>query len=427
VLCCKESNPKNHSAKLRYEYFLARRYAFSKRRENFITIISIISIAGLTVGTAALIIVLSVFNGFSSVVTDVYVSFDPHVRISAPMDTNTTGPALITNADSALSVVRQNPNVQFAAAAIHGKAALVHGMRPKIVDLTGIADDDAKRVSGLAKSIQTGSLRLDSESVIVGQILADELAVQIGDSLEAFSPAGLDRILTEPISPRTHKLIVRGIFAANNRDYDLTNAYVSPEVARDLFELPQNAATTIDIRIKDVRDANDVKNTLQSSLGNRYNVQSWYDLHTELYSVMEIERWVAYIILLLIVAVAVFNIFSSLTLTVFEKQRDIGLLRALGATVKGIRNIYFYQGMLVGALGTLAGCILGIGVVLAQKEFGFFKLDSSVYIIPALPVELRWQDFLTVSLGSFGLTALCSLLPSRRAAKVEPATALRWE
>src|ERR1041385_7437727 len=131
---------------MRYEYFLARRYAFSKRRENFITIISIISIAGLTVGTAALIVVLSVFNGFSSVVTDVYVSFDPHVRISAPMDTNTTGPALITDADRALSVVLQDPNVQFAAAAIHGKAALVHGMRPKIVDLTGIADDDAKHV-----------------------------------------------------------------------------------------------------------------------------------------------------------------------------------------------------------------------------------------------------------------------------------------
>src|ERR1051325_10558707 len=151
---------------MRYEYFLARRYAFSKRRENFITIISIISIAGLTVGTAALIVVLSVFNGFSSVVTDVYVSFDPHVRISAPaltlQDTNTTGAALITNAESVLSTVRRESNVLFAAPAIHGKAALVHYTLPKIVDLTGIADNDAKHVSGLAKSIQTGKLSLDS-------------------------------------------------------------------------------------------------------------------------------------------------------------------------------------------------------------------------------------------------------------------------
>ncbi len=415
---------------MRYEYFLARRYAFSKRRENFITIISIISIAGLTVGTAALIVVLSVFNGFSSVVTQVYVSFDPHVRISAsasPDSVNTTGPPLITNVDSILRVARHEPEVQHAAPAIHGKAVLVHYTLPKVVDLTGISDTAASEVSGLAKSIQSGKLQLDSDGLVVGQILADELALQLGDSLEIYSPTGLERILTEPVAPRTRRLVVRGIFAANNRDYDLTNAYVSPETARDLFDLPQSAATTIDLRLKDVRDANDVRDKLRKSLGQNYVVQSWYDLHTELYSVMEIERWVAYIILFLIVAVAAFNIFGSLTLTVFEKQRDIGLLRALGATLTGIRNIYFYEGMLIGALGTILGCVIGLGVVLAQKQFGFFTLDSTVYIIPALPVELRWQDFLTVGLGSFGLTALCSLFPSRRAAHVEPAQALRWE
>ncbi|MDP4199858.1 MAG: ABC transporter permease [Bacteroidota bacterium] len=423
---------------MRYEYFLARRYAFSKRRENFITIISIISIAGLTVGTAALIVVLSVFNGFSSVVTDVYVQFDPHVRISAASSdsfasdsladsTNTTGPALITNTERILTAARREPEVLHAAPAIHGKAVLVHYTLPKVVDLTGISDTDARTVSGLAKSIQSGELKLDSDAVIVGQILADELALQLGDSLQIYSPTGLERILTDPIAPRMKRLIVRGIFAANNRDYDLTNAYVSAETARELFDLPSNAATTIDIRIKNVRDANDVRDRLKAALGPKYTVQSWYDLHTELYSVMEVERWVAYIILFLIVAVAAFNIFSSLTLTVFEKQRDIGLLRALGATIIGIRNIYFYEGMLIGALGTVLGCVLGLGVVLAQKQFGFFTLDSSVYIIPALPVELRWQDFVAVALGSFGLTAICSLLPSRRAAKVEPATALRWE
>ena len=162
-------------------------------------------------------------------------------------------------------------------------------------------------------------------------------------------------------------------------------------------------------------------------LGPKYNVQSWYDLHTDLYSVMEIERWVAYIILFLIVGVAAFSIFSSLTLTVFEKQRDIGLLRALGAPVIGIRKIYLYQGTLVGLIGTFSGCAIGLIVVLLQQKFGFFRLDSSVYIIPALPVELRWQDFLSVGLGSMLLTILCALFPSRRAAKVDPAVALRWE
>jgi lipoprotein-releasing system permease protein len=413
---------------MRYESWIARRYAFSKRRENFITIISILSIVGLAVGTGALIIVLSVFNGFSSVVTDIYVSFDPHVRISAASDTsNTADHAAITNADSIIHVARSIPDVRFAAPAVHGKAVLVHYTLPKVIQLTGIADSDARQVSGLAKATQSGALTLDSESIIVGQILADELAIQIGDSLEVYSPTGLERILTEPVTPRTRRLIVRGIFAANNRDYDAQNAYVSPETARDLFDLPASAASTIDIRLKDVREANDVKGKLSKLLGPKYEVLSWYDLHTELYNVMEIERWVAYIILLLIVGVAAFSIFSSLTLTVFEKQRDIGLLRALGAPASGIRKIYFYQGSFVGLIGTVTGCALGVIVVLLQQKFGFFTLDTSVYIIPALPVELRWQDFISVAVGALALTMLTSLIPSRRASNVDPAIALRWE
>jgi lipoprotein-releasing system permease protein len=414
---------------MRYESWIARRYAFSKRRENFITIISILSIVGLAVGTGALVIVLSVFNGFSSVVTNIYVSFDPHVRISAISDTsdNTAGPGLITNADSIIRIVRAVPETRGVAAAVHGKAVLVHYTLPKVIDLTGISASDAMAVSGMGHSIVAGRLQLDSNSIVVGQLLANELAIQLGDSLEIYSPAGLERILTEPVTPRMRTLFVRGVFAANNRDYDAMNAYVSPETARDLFDIPAGAATTVDIRANDVRDANEVRDNIKKSLGGNYNVQSWYDLHTELYSVMEIERWVAYIILFLIVGVAAFSIFSSLTLTVFEKQRDIGLLRALGAPIRGIRRIYWLQGTLVGLIGTISGCAIGLVVVLLQEQFGFFPLDSTVYIISALPVELRWQDFVSVGIGSMALTMLCSLFPSRRAAQVDPAIALRWE
>ena len=153
---------------MRYESWIARRYAFSKRRENFITIISILSIVGLAVGTAALVIVLSVFNGFSSVVTNIYVSFDPHVRISALTDTvnNTAGTALITNADSIIRIVRRVPDTRGVAAAVHGKAVLVHYTLPKVIDLTGISADDAKAVSGIGHSIVAGSLQLDSNSIV---------------------------------------------------------------------------------------------------------------------------------------------------------------------------------------------------------------------------------------------------------------------
>jgi lipoprotein-releasing system permease protein len=411
-----------------FEFFLARRYAFSKRRENFITIISILSMLGLTVGTAALIIVLSVFNGFSSVVTDIYVSFDPHIRVSAAnADTSTVPGSLPLASNDLTSKLKGLRDVRYVAPAIHGKAVLVHYTLSHVVELTGTTEENARNSSGLAHSIQSGRLQLDSESIVVGQILADELAIQIGDTLEVVSPIGLERIVSEPVQPRIRRLIVRAIFAANNRDYDARNAYTGLAATQDLFAMPPGSATTLDIMTTDIRESNRVKAEIQKMLGPHYDVQSWYDLHTELYSVMEIERWVAYIILFLIVAVAAFNIFSSLTLTVFEKQRDIGLLRALGSSVASIRNIYLYEGMFIGAIGTIMGCTLGLLVVLAQQQFHFFKLDMSVYIIPALPVELRWQDFASVGLGSFALTVLCSLFPSRRAAHVEPAQALRWE
>jgi lipoprotein-releasing system permease protein len=216
--------------------------------------------------------------------------------------------------------------------------------------------------------------------------------------------------------------------AANNRDYDAVNAYTSINVARDLFDIPQSAATTLELRLNSINDAPDVKVKLYSIIDtNTYHIETWYDLHTDLYNVMEMERWIAYVILILIVAVASFSIFSALTLTVFEKRRDIGLLVALGAEQKNIQKIYLYQGLLTGFIGTIAGCIIGFAVVWAQQEFGFFKLDTSVYIIPALPVDLRWMDFVAVSLGAMLLVTFASLMPSRRAALTQPAEALRWE
>ncbi len=409
-----------------YEFFLARRYAFTRRRENFITVISIISMLGITVGTAALITVLSVFNGFSSVVTDLFVSFDPHVRVSVRSnDSSQKTSAPFAGIDSAL---KKMPEVAFYAPVVRSKVVLVHYTLPRVGVLTGIDPAKAREVSGLAKSIQSGTLELGDNSIVVGQLLSDQLALVLGDTIQVFSPLGLENILTEPVQPRTRSLIVKGIFAANNREYDAVNAYTSLATARDLFDVPQAEATSIDIKLHDIQDAQKVKLSLLQTLDtSRYTVATWYDLHKDLYSVMEIERWIAYTILFLIVAVASFNIFSSLTLTVFEKQRDIGLLRTLGSNEKGVRNIYLLQGTLVGVVGTIVGCLLGLGIVVLQQQTGFFKLDVSVYIIPALPVQLRPSDFVLVAAGSLILSTIGAWIPARRAAKVRPAEAMRWE
>ncbi|RPH31612.1 ABC transporter permease, partial [bacterium] len=162
-------------------------------------------------------------------------------------------------------------------------------------------------------------------------------------------------------------------------------------------------------------------------LGSGYRVMTWYDLHKDLYSVMKIERWSAYIILCLIVGVATFNVLGSLTMGVVEKRRDIGILKALGATRSSITRVFMFEGILVGLIGTVAGLLIGYAVCLLQMEYALFPLDTTVYIIPAIPVEFRWSDFVAVSLASMTLSMLASLYPARKAALLLPVEAIRWE
>jgi lipoprotein-releasing system permease protein len=409
-----------------FPLFIAKRYSLTKRKEQFITTISILSMLGITVGVAALICVLSVFNGFSKVVTDILVNFDPHVRINAVASDTASG-KFIADAASVISTLKQFPEVEAAGPVAREKGVLVHYTLPRVASVIGIDASDLDRVSGIGRTIGAGKMQLDDSGIVVGQALADNLAIATGDTIQVFSSTGMERILSEPVTPRSRYFYVRGIFAANNRDYDATNAYININTARDLFEIPQGAATQIDIRLHDIHESQAVKAIIENKLGKNFSVQTWYDLHNDLYNVMEIERWIAFIILILIVAVASFSIFSALTLTVFEKRRDIGLLSALGAERSQIRKIFLGQGLITGVGGVIIGCILGFLVVWSQDTFHWFKLDSSIYIIPAMPVELHLLDFLSVSLGALVLVVLASIFPARRAASTEIAEALRWE
>ncbi|HYM21540.1 MAG TPA: ABC transporter permease [Candidatus Kapabacteria bacterium] len=411
-----------------FELFIAKRYALTKRSEQFITIISALSALGIMVGVAALICVLSVFNGFSKVVTDILVNFDPHIRITAKADSSVNQVRYLGNIDELVSKAKSFPSVKAAAAVVKEKAVIIHYTLPRVAIISGIDVRDVDRVSGLAKTVQAGTMQLDSQGIVLGQLLADNLAIATGDTVQVFSSVGMERILTEPVMPRSKYFIVRGIFAANNRDYDGNNAYVNIESARDLFEIPPNAATQVDIRLDDISQSQQTKQAMLHSFSSQpLTIETWYDLHKDLYNVMEIERWIAYVILIMIVAVASFSIFSALTLTVFEKRRDIGLLTALGAQPSQVRRIFLMQGLITGIAGVLIGCILGLVVVWAQQQFGFFRLDTSVYIIPALPVELHLLDFIAVGFGALVLVIVAAIFPARRAAETTPAESLRWE
>jgi lipoprotein-releasing system permease protein len=407
-----------------FERFIAQRYLRSKRQLRFINIIMLVSVIGITVGVAALVIVLSVFNGFNSVVTQVLVGFDPHLRVEAAQGRAFQLPERI------LRQLEDDPRIAAAAPYVASKALLVTPRVNRVVLVKGVSDSAIGLVSGVKQSTVLGEFRFGDAAgeagIVLGLTLADRLGATVGSEISVVSPVGVDAILTQFGQPITRKCTVVGIYDSNNKDYDAHYAYVSLETARQLFDMPE-VVSGIEVRLHSIEDAEVVKKKLQPMLGDEYRVSTWYDLHRDLYSVMKIERWTAYIILCLIVGVATFNVLGSLTMGVIEKRRDIGILKALGATRRTITRVFMFEGILVGVVGTVTGTAVGLIVCYLQMRYHLFPLDPTVYIIPAIPVEVRWTDFVAVSVASMALSALASLYPARRAARLMPVEAIRWE
>jgi lipoprotein-releasing system permease protein len=391
---------------------------------RFINIIMLVSVIGITVGVAALIIVLSVFNGFNSVVTDVLVGFDPHIRIEPA-----TGKSM-PYTDSLAALLASDPRITGSAPFIISKALLMTSSVNKVVSVKGVDDSLIGSVSGVARSTVLGSFAFKDTperiGIVVGMTLADRLGATVGSEVTLVSPVGVDAMVMQIGQPLMRKCTVVGIYDSRNKDYDANYAYISLAAARELFRYG-NAVSGVELRLRQLSESEAVQRSLSKHLGPGYRVMTWYDLHKDLYSVMKIERWSAYIILCLIVGVATFNVLGSLTMGVVEKRRDIGILKALGATRSSITRVFMFEGILVGLLGTVAGMLIGYAVCLLQIHFALFPLDTTVYIIPAIPVEFRWSDFIAVSLASMTLSMLASLYPARKAALLLPVEAIRWE
>ncbi|HCV41888.1 MAG TPA: permease [Bacteroidetes bacterium] len=409
---------------MRYEHFIARRYLRSRRQLRFINIIMLVSVIGITVGVAALIIVLSVFNGFSGVVTQVLVGFDPHVRLEAAKGKS------VQVSDSLLKEISKDPRITGVSPFAESKALLVVREQNRVVYVRGVVDTLVENVSGVSRSTILGEFRFGdtkaSGGIVLGLALADRLGATVGTDVTVISPVGVDAMLMQFGQPLMRKCTVVGIYDSNNKDYDAHYAYVSLETAKYLFQY-KDGVSGIEFRLQDIQQAEQVKLKMASQVGDTYSVSTWYDLHKDLYSVMKIERWSAYLILCLIVGVATFNVLGSLTMGVVEKKRDIGVLKSIGASHGSITRIFMFEGLLVGAIGTGLGLCIGLLVCYLQIHYHLFPLDPNIYIIPAIPVEVRWMDFFTVAAASMVLCTLASLYPARRAARLLPVAAIRWE
>ncbi len=407
---------------MRVDAFIAFRYLLSKRRIGFVTIISLISVLGLTIGVAALLFVLSVFNGFNGLVTSILITFDPHVRVESKAR------AGVQDYDAVVSYLESDKRVSAFAPFVTGKALLVARNMNRVITVKGVDPERIRGVSGLGEKIVLGSLDLreGENGIVLGMTLADRLGSVVGDTVAVVSPAGADLILMRLAQPLIRRYRVVGIYESNNKDYDAYYAYMNLSNAQKLFQM-KNTIHGLELRLHSLDESNDLKEALLERFGDDFRVYTWFDLHRDLYSVMRIERWIAYIILSLIIGVASFNLLGSLTMAVIEKTRDIGVLRAIGAKRKTILQIFLFQGVFVGIVGAVLGVVVGLVLVYLQLEYRLFPLDPTVYIIPAIPVEVHLSDVLIVPITAIAVSALAALYPARRAADQLPVESIRWE
>ena len=401
-----------------YRLFIARRYLHSRQRIPLITIISGISMVGITLGVASLIVVLSVMNGFYDIVRGLLVSMDPHVRIVAEAGGG------IPEAEIPEIVERsmQLPHVLHADPYVEGKALLVSEHHPsanRVVLLRGVSSDAMKG------TMVVGEFDTSEQGMIIGLSLGQRLDLSPGSSQAMlFSAQGLGQMLTRVFSPpEARRFDVRGFYKLEDT-YDNTHVFIGLQDAQQLFHM-QNSVTGIELRLTNLEHAETVKKNLENLHLEDLRIETWYDIQRSLYDVMRLEKWGASLILILICIVAALNIVGSLTMIVVEKRRDIGVLQAMGATIGDIRKLFLMQGTMIGLTGSGLGFLLGLGVLMLQKYFQIVPLlGAESFIITAYPVSIQALDLILIGGVSLGLCLVAALYPAWRATQVQPSRAV---
>lgn len=403
--------------------FIARRYLFSKKHISLISTLTLISITGVTIGTALLIVVLSVFNGFFDVIKGLLLQNDPDIRIES-VESNT-----FLFGSEIQQELEGVPEIQELASYVEGKALLAYQRdNHKVVTVKGVNPDEYFKINKLSSNITSGEIDLKVRNKQPGMVLNErlmgELNLNVGDQVVLLSANGMRKSLTQFSLPRNYRFEVRGSYSR----LQITggpSVFVDMEAAQRLFE-SRNKISGIDMRLRDADQAESVKASLGQKLGEGFEISTWYDLQRPLYDIMYLEKWSSYLILMIIVIVAVLNIIGSLTMIVIQKNRDIGVLLTMGFTPSDIKNIFARQGLYIGLIGCFIGGGLGLLLSWLQQQYGLIKL-SSAFIIDAYPVSISYVDVSIVLLGSLLLCLLASWYPAQRASRVDPADAIRYE
>ncbi len=400
-----------------FELFIAKRYLTGRHKFGFIRILSLLSIGGITVGVAALVIVLSIFNGFRSLVSNSLLNFDPHIQISMP-----------ESKEDINSVLQSNESISSFSDYVEGKVVLTNGRNFEVVSLRGTQNfrDKIERIKRHFISRIEPQKILKGNKILLGLPLALKLGLRVGDTLKVISAKDLEKSAVTLSLPQSHEFVLAGIFEINNKKLAYSTGFTNLESAQKTLGL-RNKINGIEVYLNSFDDAEKIKNELKNELNGDVKIFTWYDLHKDLYSVMQLETWAAYLLLSLIILVAVFNILTSLTMSVIEKRKDIAILRAIGGLRKSILRIFMFEGFLAGVIGTILGLALGLIICWVQIEFKIYSLDPRKYIIDALPVLINSTDIILIGIMSFALTFLAAIYPAKQALKLNIIDSLKWE
>lgn len=397
-------------------YLIAKRYFFSTKKKSFINFISIISMLGVCIGTAALVIVLSFFNGLEDLNRQIFKTHDPDLKISAKIGKN-----FILDVNKLLKI-KQLQGVSHVTEVIQDNALAKYGDAQMVVTLKGVSEGFIQEAK-LKNALVDGKMYLKKDSTyfaFIGGTVYGSLNISIEnviEPLELWYPRNTKRVSINPDEAINSLAInISGVYSLD--DMHDNYVYVPIEVAQTLTEY-SSQRTAIEIDVKDDKDIEKIQNQVKAIYGNDFKVQNQDEQNATLYRAIKIEKLFIFIALILIIGIAAFNIFFSLTLLTIDKQDDIKTLFSLGAEKSLVRRIFFTEGAIISMTGAIIGLILGGGICLLQQIFGFAKMGLSSTIVDAYPVKMQFSDFLFTALALIIITIIASYLPAKRASEAE--------
>lgn len=406
-----------------FEFLIALRYLVSRRHSTpFLRVVALFSVGGVFLGVAALIVALSMMNGFEEEIRSRIVGTTAHITIY------TFDKRGLTDWQSLVKRVEKMEHIVAAAPFVYTKSAISSRSGNDGIMVRGVVPSIEKNVTSTLDHIRTGEVWSVPHNglapIVLGSSLASELEAIPGDTVVLFALKNRAGAMTS-ITPKVRRFVVSGIFETGLYDFDAGLAYIPMDAARSFFEMG-NAVSGLELRTDKFDKADEIAKKIENKLGFPYYAVSWGEMNKSLYSWMTLEKWGLFLALMLIIAVAAFNIAGTLIMIVLERTTDIGILRAIGTSQGSIRRIFIIQGFLVGILGTILGLAFGLGLCYLQMHYRIIALPPDIYTISALPIQVHLWDVVVVSLAAVIISLLSSLYPAIYGSKLSPIDAIRY-